>query len=103
MRAASNNTKVLSHEGEKENMNRRILFASAFVAAGFSPTVAAGGEATNTVNTIVVEATRLESGKMKTPQFVETFSKAELRESGARDIMDALERNASVFVRHIGG
>ena len=103
MRAASNNTKVLSHEGEKENMNRRILFASAFAAAGFAPIAAAGGETTNAVPTIVVEATRLESGKMETPQFVETYSKAELRESGARDIMDALERNASVFVRHIGG
>jgi hypothetical protein len=45
MRAASNNTKVLSHEGEKENMNRRILFASAFAAAGFAPIAAAGGEA----------------------------------------------------------
>jgi iron complex outermembrane receptor protein len=103
MRAASNTTKVLSHEGEKENMNRRILFVSAIAAASFALLAATGGETTNSIDTIVVEATRLESGKMETPQFVETFSKAELRESGARDIMDALERNASVFVRHIGG
>lgn len=103
MRAACNNTKVLSHEGEKEKMNRRILFASVFTAAGFAPLVAAGGKATNTIASIVVEATRLESGLMETPQFVETLSKAQLRESGARDVMDALGRNASVFVRHIGG
>lgn len=103
MRAACNNTKVPSHEGEQECMNRRKLFALAIAATGFAPLAPTRGETTNAITSIVVEATRLESGIMETPQFVETFSKDEIRESGARDIMDALERNASVFVRHIGG
>lgn len=77
--------------------------ACCIVAASLASNAADATESTNLIATIVVEATRLGDSVMETPQFVETFSKDELRASGARDVMDALEKSASVYVRHVGG
>lgn len=86
-------------------MNAKTILACAFVAAG--PAGLRAEEPTrvptNGTITVIVEATRLDDTTLETPQFAETFSKKELEDAGARDVMDALAKRSGVFVRHVGG
>ncbi len=86
-------------------MGIRTSLVCAFVAA--APACLRSGETlrdpTNGTITVIVEATRLGDTSPETAQFAETFSKKDLEEAGARDVMDALSRKSGVFVRHAGG
>lgn len=52
---------------------------------------------------IVVEASRLDASTAEVPQFVEMITRRQIDYSGARDALDALERNSEVQIRHLGG
>lgn len=84
-------------------MKIKSFLLYSIIASCFTEHLFAESVTTNALQTITVEATRLDANIMETPQFVEVLTKQDIEASGSSDIMDALEKRGSIFLRHIGG
>lgn len=73
------------------------------LAADSTNEVAEATDEIATLPTVVVEASRLGKSALEMPQFVETVSRGQIADSGARDAVDLISRQTGVAVRHLGG
>ena len=81
-------------------MKIKSFLLYSIIASCFTEHLFAESVTTNALQTITVEATRLDANIMETPQFVEVLTKQDIEASGSSDIMDALEKRGSIFLRH---